>query len=94
MLIRNNLFYDIDGPAWGGGGGFLQILDGVNNLVVRHNTTIQTGWIIGADGTTASSAFEYADNLARHGNYGVFGSGYGEGNSAIAYYFPGVAFTQ
>ncbi len=95
VLIRNNLFYDIDGGAWGGGnGGFLQILDGVNNLVVRHNTAIQTGWIIGADGSPATSAFEYVDNLSPEGNYGVFGSGYGEGNSAIAHYFPGAVFSN
>ena len=51
VLILNNLFYDIDGAAWGGGSGnLLQVLSGVNNLSFRHNTAVQSGVIVVADG--------------------------------------------
>ncbi len=93
VLIRNNLFHDIDGAAWGGGSGtLLQVVSGVNNLAFRHNTAIQTGSIVLADGS-ASSAFEFADNVAPHQAYGVYGSGKGVGNGALAYYFPQAVFT-
>jgi hypothetical protein len=94
VLIRNNLFYDIDGAAWGGGSGtLLQVLSGVNNLSFRHNTALQSGGIILADGLPANSAFEFADNIVPHNAYGVYGSGKGVGNTALAYYFPQAVFT-
>jgi Bacterial Ig domain len=94
VLIRNNLFYDIDGAAWGGGSGnLLQVLSGVNNLSFRHNTAVQSGVIVVADGSPANSAFEFADNIAPHRAYGIYGSGTGVGNGALAYYFPQAVFT-
>ncbi len=95
VLIRNNLFYDIDGPAWGGGGGtLLQVIGGVKDLSFRHNTAVQSGNVILADGSPASSAFEGADNIAPHRAYGVYGSGKGVGNAALGAYFPQAVFTN
>jgi hypothetical protein len=95
VLIRNNLFYDIDGAAWGGGSGvLLQVVGGVNDLSLRHNTAVQSGGVILADGSPANSAFEAADNIAPHNAYGVYGSGKGVGNAALGAYFPQAVFTN
>jgi hypothetical protein len=95
VLIRNNLFYDIDGAAWSGGSGvLLQVVGGVNDLSFRHNTAVQSGGVILADGSPANSAFEAADNIAPHNAYGVYGSGRGVGNAALDTYFPQAVFTN
>jgi hypothetical protein len=95
VLIRNNLFHDIDGAAWGGGSGvLLQVVGGVNDLSFRHNTAVQSGGVILADGSPANSAFEAADNIAPHNGYGVYGSGKGVGNAALGAYFPQAVFTN
>ncbi len=47
VLVRNNLFDDVNGPAWGNADGRLfQVLSGANNVAFRHNTGIQSGVIM------------------------------------------------
>ncbi len=94
VLVRNNLFDDVNGKTWGADGHLFQVLGGVNSLAFRHNTGIQTGVIMMADGSPANQGFEFADNIAPHGTYGFFGSNDGEGSGAIAHYFPGAVFTS
>ena len=94
VLVRNNLFDDVNGPAWGNADGRLfQVLSGANDVAFRHNTGIQSSVIMMADGSPANQGFEFADNITAPGTYGFFGSNYAEGNGAIAHYFPGATFT-
>src|SRR5205814_2410011 len=74
IAIRNNLFADIGGTQWGGGGRLFQLLAGTAHVVIEHNTAFQTGVIIMADGAP-NTGFVYRDNIAPHNDYGVFGSG-------------------
>jgi len=87
VAIVNNLFEEIGGARWGGGGILFQILNGVGDLLIEHTTALQTGHIIAAD-LRPSPGFIFRDNIALHNQYGIFGSGSGSGLPAIAAYFP------
>jgi len=93
ILIKNNLFYDIDGDKWGApegpaDGRFAQIVGGPFNITFDHNTIIQSGVIIIADGGP-SLGFVFRNNIAPHNDYGLMGSGAGSGINALEVYFPG-----
>jgi hypothetical protein len=93
IVIRNNLFTDIDHRTWGGAGIFLQIGDEPADVHVEHNTVMQSGHIVSVYGGTAaqprvSPGFRFASNIVLHNAYGIFGNNVGTGNAAIATYFP------
>ena len=94
ILIRNNLFEDLDSARWGGDGRWLQIVGGPNNLTVDHNTSFQTGHIAIADGMPPGQFFVFTNNIAPHNAYGFFGSGVGTGTVALETYFPGAIFVR
>jgi hypothetical protein len=101
VLIRNNLFVDIDGARWGGLGRLFQLYNGTADVVVDHNTAFQTGEVIGADTTYESvpgqphSGFVYRNNLSPHNQYGVAGRGtYGDPALTLGTYFPGAIFAR
>lgn len=93
ILIRNNLWEDIDGGKWGKTHGrFFQISD-TPDVVVDHNTVMQTGTLITAYGPP-NTGFVYTNNLSYHGEYGVKGDGAATGKGTIAQYFPGIMFAR
>ncbi|MFN0111076.1 MAG: hypothetical protein ACKVZH_19620 [Blastocatellia bacterium] len=93
LLIRNNLWDDINGPRWGGSNGkFLQISN-TPNVIVDHNTVIQSGDITAAY-DQSNPNFVFTNNILAHGPYGVKGDGTGVGNDTINTYFPAAAFTK
>src|SRR5262249_26557578 len=49
--------------------------------------------ILVADGQ-ASPGFVFQDNIALNGDYGVFGSGAGQGTACLNAYFPGAVFQR
>lgn len=88
LLISNNLFEDVGGAQWGGSGHLFLIVNGSNAVVVDHNTGLQRGNIILADGE-AHTNFAYTNNVTPHNDYGIIGSDVGPGNSTLGVYFPG-----
>lgn len=88
ILIRNNLFEDVGGTRWGGGGRLFQLLRGTADVVIEHNTGLQTGNIISADGPP-HTGFVFEGNIVLHNEYGIIGTGTGIGNSTLTRYFPG-----
>ena len=50
IRIADNLIHGVDRQVWGGNGTFLQVGEGPSELIVEHNTIIQTGNIITAYG--------------------------------------------
>ncbi len=93
LVIRNNLFTDIDHRTWGGSGIFLQIGDEPADVHVEHNTVLQSGNIISVYGGTVAAprtatGFRFASNIVLHNSYGIFGNNVGIGTPAIATYFP------
>jgi len=94
IVIRNNLFTDIDHRVWGGAGIFVQLGDEPADVHIEHNTVMQSGHIISVYGGTAAAprqatGFRFASNIVLHNTYGIFGNNVGTGNPAIATYFPG-----
>ncbi len=94
ILIRNNLFEDIDGARWGGAGRLFQLLNGTSDVVIDHNSAFQSGDAIVADGDP-NQGFVYTNNLTPQNQYGVGGSGtFGNPIATLATYFPGAKFVN
>jgi len=91
IAIRNNLFDDVGGPRWGGGGRLLQLLNGVADLAFEHNTCLHTGNTITAEGEV-HTGFVFRNNIVLHNDYGVTGAGKASGRSTLDAYFPGALF--
>ncbi len=87
VRIANNLFHHVDTILF-------QVLGGVNNLTIQHNTSLQGGSILTLDGTPPDQGFVFTDNIAPHNAYGVFGNNVGVGNSAMSTYMLGPVFTN
>lgn len=87
ILIKNNLFDDVGG-IWGGGRLF-QLLDGTAEVVIDHNTAVQTDSILQGGDHQAHEGFVFTDNIVMHNAYGIIGSGYGAGHPSLDHYFPG-----
>jgi hypothetical protein len=94
ILIQNNLFDDVNGKAWGAGGGVLfQVVNGADAVTIDHNTGFQSSQIIIADGIP-NTKFVYQNNITPHNLYGVMGSGYATGISSLDHFFPGFVFEK
>jgi len=101
VTVSNNLFEDIDGDDWDGAGIFLQVVSspppgdrtpkGPEDLIVEHNTALNDGSTLIADGFPAED-FVFTANIAGHGPYGVKGSGESAGEPTLKAYFPGYRF--
>jgi hypothetical protein len=91
LQIRHNLFYDVDASRWGGDGRFLMLGGGPLDVVVDHNTAIQSGSVLQLYGTKGGRPwvipnFRLTNNLTLHNQYGIIGASAGIGRSAIAAY--------
>ena len=81
----------MDGSRWGGDGRFLLVGDEPADLVVDHNTVIQSGSILQLYGRHNGRArpivgFQLTNNLTLHNEYGIIGDEAGVGRAAIAEY--------
>jgi hypothetical protein len=65
--------------------------NGPGNVIVDHDTALQTGDVISAD-EAPSRGFTYTNNITPHNRYGVKGSDTGTGLSALKAFFPGAVF--
>ena len=88
ILVVNNLFDDVGGPIWGGAGVLAQILSGAHGVVLDHNTAIQTGSFVLADGAPSPRP-AITSNIALANQFGVIGSGTAPGLPTLRAYFPG-----
>jgi hypothetical protein len=99
IRIADNLVYGVDRQQWGGNGAFLLIGQGPSEVVVEHNTILQSGNVLTAYGGTRESpaeaeGFVFRNNLAFHNASGVIGDGRGIGTATLSVYFPGARFEQ
>ena len=99
ILIKNNLFDDVTGGAWGGSSGRLfQLLDGTTNVVIDHNTAFQDGDFLGAfllGGNRPHTGFVFRNNVALNNQLGLNGQGTaGNPLLTLTTYFPGATFTR
>jgi len=91
VAFKNNVFL-INAAAWGlGPGRLFQIVSGMNNLTIDHNTGISDANLSIADGSP-SYGFLMQNNMVFSGPYGFFGSGSSTGTLSLNTYFPGAIF--
>lgn len=99
LLIRNNLFEDINPTRFGGDGRLLQILSPgrpVVELALERNTMLHGGrgnTFICFDGKgKVIERFVFRENLVTHGQYGIHGSR-GMARAGLESYCDGFEFT-
>ncbi len=86
LIIRNNIFDDVNAEKWGGSGAFLKSTEW-NGLIIENNTIIQSGSITIAYGEPVKD-FIFRNNIVFRNEYGFFGDSIGEGKRAINKFFP------
>ncbi|MBX7171208.1 MAG: hypothetical protein K1X72_09630 [Pyrinomonadaceae bacterium] len=69
LTITNNLFLNIGGQKFEGGGYFIQIADG-EDVLIANNTSFNFGNLATIYGKMPRS-FVFRDNIAGYGNYGI-----------------------
>jgi hypothetical protein len=99
VRIANNLVIRVDRNDWGGNGTFLQIGEGPPEIVVEHNTVMQTANLVTVYGGSSSSpsvgeSFVFRNNIGRHNANGVIGQGLALGTTTLNGYFPGATFLR
>jgi Right handed beta helix region len=87
ILIRNNVFENIDGRAWGGDGRLFTLLTGTDGVVIEHNTGLASGSAIAAEGPPHTS-FVFRNNIISNGDYGIKASGVAAGDPTLRAVFP------
>ncbi|MDX2039944.1 MAG: hypothetical protein SF097_01790 [Acidobacteriota bacterium] len=93
VLIRNNLWENIDGERFGGiPGRFLQ-LSITPDVIVDHNTVLHSGNVISTYGMPSPN-FVYTNNLSAHNEFGVKGDGEGTGNGTLNMFLPNAVFMK
>jgi hypothetical protein len=94
ILIKDNLFDDVNATNWGTPGTLFQILNGTTDVTIDHNTAFHTGVVVSADGPP-NSGFTYQNNLTPHNTYGVGGTGtFGNPILTLTTYFPLAVFRK
>ena len=94
ITIRENLFSEIDAGQWGGDGRFLQIGDGPSDIVIDHNTVLQSGTFMLLYGKQDGRPrmvqnMRLTSNLGLHNEYGILGEEFAVGAPSIDAYLPG-----
>jgi regulation of enolase protein 1 (concanavalin A-like superfamily) len=92
ITIRNNVFEDVDGGAWGGSGRLMLISDAAD-ITLDHNTSFNGGSAIYAYGGL-STRLVFTNNIVNAATYGIIGDSCGEGNGSISTYFTDGTFQQ
>ena len=88
ITVRNNLFANVSGNAFGGVGRVLAI-NGGSNITFDHNTAISDGPSAVFADVNATSGFVFTNNVLFDNGLGIKGSNTGVGMPTIAHYFPG-----
>jgi hypothetical protein len=94
IVIRSNLFEDLDNERWGGTGYAILVVDGPRDITFDHNTILQEhgSGFLQADGRPVPG-FVFTNNVVRNHTYGVMGSSRAPGNDSLNAFFPGATFT-
>jgi hypothetical protein len=87
VLLRDNLWDDVGGPRWGGGGRLFQVIARSADVVIDHNTARHAGNILTAD-KGPHAGFVFTNNIAAHNEYGIIGADQPPGLPSLSAYFP------
>jgi hypothetical protein len=94
IVIRNNVFADLDNQRWGGSGYAFLITNGPRDITIEHNTIIQDhgAGFIQVDGPQIPG-FVFTNNIVRQDEYGIAGTARAPGKDALDFFFPGARFS-
>lgn len=87
MDISHNVFENVGLTSQPGTQRVFQLLDKLSDIRIVHNSGFGQNVTVMFDAAPITRLV-LKDNLLARGQYGVFGSSKGEGNSALAYYAP------
>lgn len=93
IVVRNNLFADVSGAAYGGSGRFLLVTGGFD-VTIDHNTVVQDGSSAIYAYGSATTGFVFTNNIVPDNSWAFIGDGTGPGNNTVGTYFPGGVFTD
>ncbi len=99
LVITNNLFDDIGSSQFGGDGRAYQFVTGGGggaDIKIDHNTTTtakSVALMLGDTGKYGTN-FIFTNNVVARGEYGVFGSGQGEGTQALDFFLASYTMTK
>ena len=95
IVIRNNLFADVDSLNWGGSGYFALITGQPRDITIDHNTIISDhgSGILQLDGPPILQ-FTFTNNMAKVNDYGIIGTSHGPGNDSINAFLPASTFAM
>ena len=99
VLVVNNLFDDLNPGVYGGDGRAYQFIYGGGKgklIKIDHNTTTTALNAAMALGDTAKygTSFFFTNNVVARGQYGVFGSGQGEGKAPLDFFLTSYVMTK
>lgn len=101
ILLKDNLFEDINRTQFGGDGRIFQIVTPNRptiDLTIDHNTAFHVGggsaFGVMGDSTAVAQNFAFTNNMVTRGDYGFSGSGAGEGLSAFSQYLVNYTFQK
>jgi len=103
ILIENNLVYDVDGTTYLTNGKLVQITTptahpAAQDIVFNHNTILHTlpgnSFLAVGDTDPVCNNCQFTNSIVTYALYGLFGSGIGQGNVAIAQYLPNFVFAN
>jgi hypothetical protein len=97
-VITDNVMENVGNSPYTGDGRSFQLLGGLADMVVMHNTVVSAS-------SGNSAAFSFGEfptvqrrvvhsNVLHHGAYGVKGASYGEGTASLNAYASGALFTN
>ncbi|HUK35444.1 MAG TPA: right-handed parallel beta-helix repeat-containing protein, partial [Vicinamibacterales bacterium] len=94
IVIRNNVFTDIDNQRWGGSGYAFLLTDGPRDITIDHNTIIQDhgAGFLQVDGPQIPGLV-FTNNVVKQNVYGIAGTARAPGKDALNFFFPGARFT-
>ena len=96
FLITNNIVEAVNTGPFQGDGKVFQILSGLSDLVITHNTVVNQNSNLATvvfDGPP-SRGFVMHSNVMGAGQYGIKGGGAGIGRATLAKYAPGGVFDR
>lgn len=93
IRLQDNLVYDVTTRMGGNGWGVL-VGDGPRDIVVDHNTFVFDGTtLLYAYGAPSTTGFQFTNNAAPHGEYGINGAAASTGTLTLQTFFPGAVVT-
>ena len=93
VVIRDNVFEDVNSRRWGGSGILFQVLSGTEDVTIEHNTGFHNEEVVHFEGLP-STGFIYRNNISKHNLYGINGAGTASGDRTLDRFAPDAVVTH